>query len=189
MKILALDLELNQDPSGAKIIEIGACIGDTVTGEIIENYSAFVNPHQILVDAIIKLTGITQAEVDTAGTLADAYLGMEAMAKRHDSAHMPLVWGMGDGYAIRKELPPSIPWAFGRRELDVKGVFQAYQIARQNKLQAGLAKAMTKLGLNFKGRKHRALDDARNTFIIFFELLKKFKEQQPLASILREDDL
>jgi len=182
MKILALDLELNQAETGAKIIEIGACVGDSNTGEILENYSALVNPHETMVDAIIKLTGITQAEVDVAGTLEQAYLGMESMAKRHDCAHMPLVWGMGDGYAIRKELPSHISWGFGRRELDVKGVFQAYQMSQQGKLQAGLAKAMTRLGLTFKGRKHRALDDARNTFVIFFELLKRFKNK-PEAKI------
>lgn len=174
MNILALDLELNQDPSGAKIIEIGACVGNTQTGEILESYSAFVNPEQTLTDFIISLTSITQAEVDAAGSLADAYLGMESLAKRHGCLTMPLVWGIGDGEAIRKELPNHIPWSFGRRELDVKALFQAYQIAREEKVQAGLAKALTKLELTFKGRKHRAIDDAINTFHIFNALIKKF---------------
>lgn len=150
-------------------------MGETNTAEIIESYSCFVNPQQSLLEEIIKLTSITQAEVDAAGTIEDAYLGMVAMAKKHDAARMPLVWGMGDCFAIKKELPKHVTWEFGRRELDVKALFQAYQIARQEKLQAGLAKAMTKLGVNFAGRKHRAIDDARNTFIIFCELIKKFK--------------
>lgn len=175
MNILALDLELNQDPTGAKIIEIGACVGNTQTGEVIESYSAFVNPKQALVEYIITLTSITQADVDAAGTIVDAYLGMEDLARRHSCLTMPLVWGIGDGFAIRQELPGNIPWNFGRRELDVKALFQAYQIAKEEKLQAGLAKALTKLGLHFKGRKHRAIDDAINTFYIFCELKNKFK--------------
>lgn len=174
MKILALDLELNQDPSGSKIIEIGACVGETTTHEIIEDYSAFVNPQQTLMESIIKLTSITQADVDVAGTIEEAYLGMVAMAKKHECARMPLVWGMGDCFAIKKELSKHVAWEFGRRELDVKGLFQSYQIARNEKVQAGLAKAMTKLGINFVGKKHRAIDDAKNTFVIFCELLKKF---------------
>lgn len=174
MKILSLDLELNQDPSGAKIIEIGACVGETATGEILEIYSAFVNPNQILMEHIIKLTSITQEQVDAGMSIEAAYLGMEALAKRYDCLTMPIVWGMGDGYAIKRELPAGCPWSFGRRELDVKAVFQAYQMAKGEKLQAGLAKALTKLGLVFKGKKHRAIDDAINTFYIYHALLNKF---------------
>ena len=177
MKILSLDLELNQDPSsGPKIIEIGACVGDIFTGEVIESYSAFVNPQQKLLSIIVKLTSITQEQVDAGGTLAEAYLGMEALARKHDCLSIPIVWGAGDGYALRQELPAHIEWAFGKRELDVKAVFQAYQMAFNQKVQAGLAKAMTRLGLVFKGKKHRAVDDAINTFIIYCALLKKFQE-------------
>jgi len=174
LKILSFDLELNQDPSGAKIIEVGACIGDIATLEVIESYSAFVNPKEPLLEYIIKLTSITQAQVEAAGTLTDAYRGMEALAARHDCLRLPLVWGFGDGEALRQELPSEVEWSFGRRELDVKAVFQAYEMAKGEKVQAGLAKALTRLGLTFKGRKHRAIDDAINTFLIYGELLKKF---------------
>lgn len=93
MKILSFDLELNQDPTGAKIIEIGACIGETSTGEIFDSYSAFVNPQQTLIEEIILLTSITQADVDSAGTLEAAYKGMIEMAGKHDCLRMPIVWG------------------------------------------------------------------------------------------------
>lgn len=177
MKILSLDLELNQDPSsGPKIIEIGACVGNISTGEIVESYSAFVNPKQKLLNHIIKLTSITQEQVDTGHTLEEAYLGMEELARKHDCLTMPIVWGAGDGHALRQELSTHIEWAFGKRELDVKAVFQAYQMAFAQKVQAGLAKAMTRLELAFKGKKHRAVDDAMNTFIIYCALLKKFRE-------------
>lgn len=174
MNILSLDLELNQAATGAKIIEVGACVGDLQTGEVLETYSAFVNPNEMLTEFIIQLTSITQEEVDNAGSIEEAYLGMEAMAKRYDCLTMPIVWGIGDGIALRKELSKACPWNFGRRELDVKAVFQAYQMAKQGKVQAGLAKALTRLDLNFKGKKHRANDDAVNTFIIYHKLLQKF---------------
>ncbi len=174
MNILSLDLELNQDPKGSKIIEIGACCGNTETGEILEKYSSFVNPNESLQEFIIKLTSITQEQVDSAGTILEAYQGMVTMASKYDCLRMPIVWGMGDGYALRKELPATCQWNFGRRELDVKAVFQAYQMAKGEKIQAGLAKAMTKLGIQFSGKKHRAVDDAINTFIIYCRLLKCF---------------
>jgi inhibitor of KinA sporulation pathway (predicted exonuclease) len=174
LKILSFDLELNQDPSGAKIIEVGACIGDTETLEILESYSAFVDPEQPLVEYIIKLTSITQSQVEAGGSITEAYRGMEALAHQHDCLRMPLVWGIGDGQALRRELPVEVEWSFGRRELDVKAVFQAHEMARGEKVQAGLAKALTRLGLSFKGRKHRAVDDAINTFLIYGELLKRF---------------
>lgn len=174
MNILALDLELNQNPEGSKIIEIGACCGNTETGEVLEKYSAFVNPNETLQDFIIKLTSITQDQVDAAGSILDAYQGMVGMAGKYDCLHMPLVWGMGDGHALRKELPQTCQWNFGRRELDVKAVFQAYQMVKGQKIQAGLAKAMTKLGLQFQGTKHRAVDDAVNTFRIYYELIRRF---------------
>lgn len=91
MKFLSFDLELNQDPAGAKIIEIGACIGDAKTKEIIAQYSAFVDPGEILQEYIIKLTGITQDDVDNAGTLLEAYLGMCKMAELHECTRMPVV--------------------------------------------------------------------------------------------------
>jgi len=175
MKFLSFDLELNQASTGAKIIEVGACVGETNNGKILSTYSCLVNPYEILEPKIIALTGITQAEVDIGKSIVEAYLGMEELARCYNCLHMPLVWGCGDGYALRLELPKDIKWYFSRRELDVKAVYQSYQIANGGKIEAGLNKAMDKINLIFQGKIHRAKDDAINTFLIFCELLKKFK--------------
>jgi inhibitor of KinA sporulation pathway (predicted exonuclease) len=175
MKFLSFDLELNQASTGAKIIEVGACIGETDRREVLTTYSCLVNPHEILEPTIIALTGITQEEVYTGKTIEEAYLGMEKLANYYDCLRMPLVWGCGDGYALRAELSKDTKWNFSRRELDVKAIFQAYQVAIGGKLEAGLSKAMRKVGLTFQGKKHRAKDDAVNTFLIFCELLQKFQ--------------
>ena len=51
----SLDLELNKDPTtGPKIIQIGAVVGDLVSGNIIEKFSVYVNPHQQLTPEIIS---------------------------------------------------------------------------------------------------------------------------------------
>lgn len=182
LKIISFDLELNQATSGAKIIEIGACVGDVTTREILDEYTAIVNPNERLEERIIALTGITQTMVDGGVTLLDAYEGMIKMAIRHDCLRMPLTWGCGDLPDLKAELPVHATRYFGRRELDAKTLYQCYQIAKNDKMQSGLAKSMVKLGLNFKGTKHRATDDAKNTFVIFCALLDKFKVPLPLMT-------
>lgn len=179
MILLSFDLELNQNPNGPKIIEIGACAGCTKTGEILDRFSVFVNPNEKLEDKIISLTSITQDDVDNGTTLVDAYNQLINFARKNKCAKIPVVWGMGDGRALRSELPKDTNWELARRELDAKAVFQAYKIANFDKYSSGLEKSMKSLGLTFQGRPHRAVDDAINTFHIFFELLKKlgFKEQ------------
>ena len=66
MKITCLDLELNQ-PSG-KIIQIGAVVGDTDNGDILDRYRAYVDPGEPLQQFIIDLTGITEDDIKTKGT-------------------------------------------------------------------------------------------------------------------------
>jgi inhibitor of KinA sporulation pathway (predicted exonuclease) len=48
-------------------------------------------------------------------------------------------------------------------------------LSKGKKHQAGLAKALTRLGMAFVGRKHRADDDALNTFLIAHKLLQEMK--------------
>jgi len=63
----SLDLEMAQ-PS-KKIIQIGAVVGNIVTGEILEKLSIIVNPKEQLTEFIINLTGITQEDVNNGVTL------------------------------------------------------------------------------------------------------------------------
>lgn len=113
--------------------------------------------------------------VDSGVSLVEAYEGMIKMAITHSCLRTPLTWGCGDLPTLKSELPSDATRYFGRREIDSKTLYQCYQIASNGKLQSGLAKSMLQLGLNFVGTKHRALDDAKNTFSIFCALLDKFK--------------
>lgn len=176
MNILAFDLELNQATTGAKIIEIGACVGNLQTRDIIDEYFAIVNPQETMVEQIITLTGITQEMVDSGVSILEAYEGMIKMALKHACIKMPLTWGCGDLPCLKSALPQEASKYFGRREIDAKTLYQCYQIAHDGKVESGLAKSMQQIGLTFAGRQHRALNDAKNTFIIFAELLQKFNK-------------
>jgi len=181
MILLALDLEMNQ-PSG-KIIEIGAVIGDTTTGKIIDRFTQLVNPNERLSQYIIGLTGITQDDIDLGSVpLWEAFRRLRLFHKKHDAFCNPLTWGGGDSEELKKQLkeesgqwPEGESWPFGRRWIDAKTLYVSWRIANEKPIQGGLAKAMTNFKLKFHGKKHRAEDDAFNTFVIYLALLRQIK--------------
>jgi inhibitor of KinA sporulation pathway (predicted exonuclease) len=191
MKFLSIDLEQNQ-PSG-KIIQIGACVGDTMTGEVIETLSAFVKIDEPIhrgpsVD-IQKLTGISDELLAEQGTsLIDAYRKLLALENKYPD-RMPAVvqWGGGDTWELKKQLTTAydqiiigktFEWPFGGAYFDVKKLYQAHRIAHGKSYASGLGKSMGRMGLQFKGQAHDALTDAINTFHLFNYLLKQFNPQK-----------
>lgn len=180
MYYLSLDLEMNQ-PSG-KIIQIGAVIGNVLTGAINETFSRIVRIDEPLNPKIEELTGITASEVSAGVSLEQAYLDLCEFKKKYDCQTNPITWGGGDSLALKQELEQySVSldeWPFGRRWIDIKTVYQFYCLSNGIKIQSGLAKSLTRLGLAFKGKKHNAKDDAMNTLIIAHALLKKIGKLQ-----------
>lgn len=174
LNFISLDLEMNQ-PSG-KIIQVGAVAGDIRSGLVYERLRAYVKIDEPLNPDIIKLTGITQEHLDGLGvTLREAYEQLCVLRAKHDCQINVITWGGGDSVELRDQLGVAKDsFAFGRRWIDCKTIFQMYQMAHGRSKQSGLAKSMTKLGINFQGRKHDAQDDAENTFRVVHILLKKF---------------
>lgn len=175
----SLDLEMNQ-PSG-KIISVGAVVGNIKTGEILENFHAFVNPHEELSPFIIELTKIRQSDVDQAGSLMEVYLQLKAIHEKHKSFINPIVWGGGDSQELKNQLLQEygqiqgFEWRFGRRWIDAKTLFISWRLAHGLPIQGGLARSMTKVGLKFEGQKHNSGDDAYNTFRMYRAMLSNFK--------------
>lgn len=173
MNLMALDLELNQ-PS-RKIIEIGVCFFNLESGEVLEKCSWYINPNEPINPYITDLTTITDEDVIKEGiTLLEAYNELVAKYKKHNCFGNMLTWGGGDSEELKQELSQygNIQWEFGRRWFDVKTLYQAFCMREGHKIQAGLAKALTRVGLQFKGTKHRAIDDAFNTYRMFSKLIK-----------------
>lgn len=175
INLLSLDLEMNQ-PSG-KIIQVGYCIGNLNTGEILKKVSLFRNPNEELSPFIKSLTGITQDEVDSGECLLDIYSQIKDDHKAFNCFRNCLTWGGGDSDYLRKELGlmNTDVFVFGRRWLDVKTLFVSRCFAKDERHQSGLGKALTRVGLKFEGRKHNAMDDAVNTFRMYRYLLSELK--------------
>lgn len=178
MNFLSLDLEMAQ-PSG-KIIQIGACVLNGDTGEILDQRRIYVQTEEKLSAYIIDLTGITDEDLAEKGiSLRAAYDQLEDVHARYSCFTSPVVWGGADSQELRNQLeslgqaPES--FCFGRRWLDVKTVAQTYFFSNNLSPQAGLAKALGKAGLKFIGRKHDGMDDAVNTARFYYFLVQKMK--------------
>ncbi len=185
MNILTLDCEYNQ-PSG-KTIEIGAAVYAARTGLLIEKFQTYVNPNEPIgsVDPynIVKLTGITDRDVQNAPSIKEAYLLLADLHRKHKCFKNPLVWGSGtrnDSQHICQEaglLDPGTgqPAAnfMGYRVLDVKSMFQSVQIFHNRTVRGGLESTCKALGIGFEGRPHTALADAMNTFRVWHFLTKQ----------------
>lgn len=174
---VALDLEFNQ-PS-QRIIQVGAVIGRVDTGEVLSRFSVFVNPEEPLSPRISELCGIAPGVLETAGSLAEAYEHLTHWLAPFDGERRlnPLTWGGADAHALRDALgyDDGSVGLFGRRWVDVKTVFTAWQDAHGQQATGGLAPSMKRMGLVFQGRKHDAADDALNTFRMYACLLQALR--------------
>lgn len=172
MRFLALDLEMNQ-PS-RKIIEIGAVIGEG--GKILDTFQCYVNPGEVVSPYIESLCGVTNELICLKGvTLSDAYDRLVLFSGSYGPFMNPVTWGGGDSLALLSQLPPGTKNIFGRRWIDVKTLHIAKRFANNEPIQGGLSKALIRHGLKFEGRKHCALDDAKNTYRLFHKILEELK--------------
>lgn len=156
---IALDLEFWADGTvcdTTKIIQLGYCIFNATTKEILHTGGDYVTIDKPLTEFIIKLTGITQHDHDTKGIhISEAISNMIAACKEYGVTFRQLVtWGNGDCEALREawlELPRHTDdkWYFGNAVCNVKSVYQAKRIAEGKNFHGGLSTAMKKCDLIF----------------------------------------
>lgn len=181
--VVAVDLEFNQ-PS-RRIIQIGAVLGLVSTGNVLSSFETKVNPCEALSETIAALTGIDAGELGAAPDIHTAGRNLAVWLRQWDSVRLlnPLTWGGGDTASLREQLGVRDErWLFGRRWVDVKTLYGAWRMAQGREGAGGLAKCMGRLGLEFLGRPHNALDDSLNTFRTFRALLAEFTESEFVRS-------
>lgn len=173
---MAFDLECNQ-PSKS-IIQVGIVVGNLKSGEILDKEQWNINVDEEISDYITNLTGITQTDVDNGEFIGTVYDNICHIRDYYQCFRNPIVWGGQDCSHFRQEMniKDEEPFVFGFREIDAKTLYVSWRFKTGTTYQAGLGKALVKMGLEFQGKKHTAMDDAYNTFIIYRKLLEKFGE-------------
>jgi inhibitor of KinA sporulation pathway (predicted exonuclease) len=113
---------------------------------------------------------------DSGVTLLEAYEDLKKFRRHHKCHKQTVAWGNGDTRVLKEQVKAVMPigpddwWDFGVRFFDTKTIFQAFMLANDISLKAGLAKALERLQMTFIGRPHDAKDDALNTFLVFQRL-------------------
>lgn len=175
-KVISLDLELN--PVSKKIIQIGYVICELRTNTILRKRSLIVNPEeplQVIQELGIHIsdyTGITETRIKFDGrSLKDAYNILVMDIEELKPTRTCVQWGMGDIEHLRKQLNMSHDdYIFRNRVWDVKSLYQIHRLFHNQSVACGLGKAIENLGMTFEGRPHDAMDDALNTYRLFYEL-------------------
>lgn len=176
MKLVALDLEFNQLNNQPKIIEIGLTVADIRYKKILDKKSILVNPDEGITEYIATLTGITDYMLKDAPKLPEAYKQMNEYLNSFGIHRQPIVWGNGDARILKEHCNNPADFPFGYTEMNVKTVVQAILTARGEPTQGGLARSMSKFGMRFNGKKHRAIDDSYNTMLFYFKLLDMMRK-------------
>ncbi len=165
---IALDLEttgLQADRD--TIIEIGAVKfrGD----EILDEWSALVNPQRALAHKITRLTGIAQADLDDAPSLNSVLPALKRFI-----GELPIV---GHNIQFDRAFLQRGGYAIFAHALDT---FELACILMPYASRFSLGKLLDELGIAFPTR-HRALDDARAVFQLFNALLDRAARLSPKA--------
>jgi inhibitor of KinA sporulation pathway (predicted exonuclease) len=164
--ILVIDLEATCDEGDGlpgeemEVIEVGA-VWATADGDVLEEFQALVRPtlHPVS-DFCQALTGIRQADVDTAPLFPEVAAQLASFAQRYPDATMWGSWGKFDDKQIQRDcqrhgVASPLP--------ALSHVNLKRQFAKSRKIkEVGMARALQMVGLPLDGAHHRGLDDARN---------------------------
>ncbi|MCC3375630.1 3'-5' exonuclease [Cohnella sp. REN36] len=161
----------------AEIIEIGAAKVQAVEGVlgIVDTYQAFVKPvvvPQLTADTT-SFTGITQDDVNEAGTLAGVVRGFADWIGPGE--YYLCAWGPDDQRQLVQECRQHrIPtdWIVNHNNLQ-KMLSKIFKLEKHQ--QMGLKPALEMLEIPFSGSHHRALDDALNTAQILVKLFDRLQ--------------
>ncbi len=173
MNIIVVDLEMAQ-PS-RRIIQIGAVYMNLKTGFIVDKFNCYVNPEEELSDFIIKLTGISQKQVNNGIKIQDALTEFWAWTKAKECKNIQ-AWGSDVWELIQESKSNQIAYP-NIRSYNIKELATIVKTALPNtSVKGGLLKTMETFGLKFEGRQHNALVDATNTGNLLFFLKEQFRQ-------------
>ncbi|MEU7144335.1 3'-5' exonuclease [Nocardia sp. NPDC046473] len=151
----------------SEIIEIGLTVVDLVSNERLGKHRIPVRPARSTVSEFCtELTGLTQDEVDTGVSFAEA---CRLLATEHEAgARTWASWGDYDRKQFLSQCTATgAAYPFGHQHTNAKLVFsEAYGLNRRQ----GMAGALHIAGLPLEGRHHRGEDDAWNIAALVLDI-------------------
>ena len=195
MKHIVVDLEMNNiNPKSEarsictmETIEIGAVMLDDNLKEI-SSFRTYVKPQYNtgIVKKITKLTGITNEMVQNAPAFNEAFKMFTSWCFGPEDEVIIYAWSESDYDQISKEMllkgyemSEKENTILGNRWSDFQDEFDSHLGFER---QVSLKLALEMAGVDFSGREHDALDDARNTA----ELLHIFRDESLFNRTLRK---
>ncbi|KAI8804195.1 ribonuclease H-like domain-containing protein [Cladochytrium replicatum] len=169
-----------------EIIEFPVVLVDGATHEVAAEFHQYVRPviNPTLTDFCKELTGITQLQVDSAQTFPDVLKDLESWLSKHDTPPFRNIvfvtdgpWDLRDFF--RKQLshsnanrPPSDPPLqrpeYLSRFVDLRKLVAVTYGAKRRKI----TDTLSWMGMEFEGREHSGIDDARNIARILMWIMK-----------------
>jgi inhibitor of KinA sporulation pathway (predicted exonuclease) len=190
----SLDLELNNLNNGIvpKIIQVGIAIGSPLRPDDIKTFSWYLDPEEKITDFIKNLTGITDE------IIKEKAVSHETVAKElgellsvNECFVNPVVWGGGGDGNDASELKDEFrernihfPF-FGRRVIDVKGIYVFLEQVNGRSPSGGLRKSLSRYGLKFQGTPHNAEYDALNTLRFYFDLIQRQRKLEDTVNLMK----
>ncbi len=195
MKHIVVDLEMNniRKNSAARMIcssetiEIGAVMLDDNLKEI-SSFRTYVKPeyNEVIEKKITKLTGITTEMVQNAPKFNEALRMFTNWCLGTGDEITIYAWSESDYDQISKEM---ILKKYDMTDFESKALNHRWSDFQEEfdshlgfERQVSLKMALEMAGIDFSGREHDALDDARNTA----ELLHIFKDENLFNITLRK---
>lgn len=209
MRYVVVDLEMNKLDNqyteekkicNQEIIEIGAVMLDNGHQEI-SRFKTYVKPQysEKIRDVITKLTGITTKMVKDAPVFEDAVKQFFGWCFSYDGECQVQAWSDSDLHQILAEIALK-HYVINKEEQELIDNWMDFQNEYIVKLGLGrvvsLEKALNYAGIEFRGKQHDALDDAKNTADLFkiirdsslFEehlhIVKEALESKPMVNTL-----
>ena len=195
MKHIVVDLEMNQVAQGSKArrictqetIEIGAVMLDDNMQEI-SSFRTYVRPeyNDEILPKISRLTGITTEMVAGAPRFQEALKMFTNWCLGNGDEVILYAWSDADYLQIKKEMKLKQYEVSAVEEALVCREWEDFQKKFDLHLgferQLSLKMALDMAGIDFTGREHDALDDARNTA----ELLHVFCDEELFDRTLKK---
>lgn len=195
MKHIVVDLEMNNVRHKSEVrsicacetIEIGAVMLDDNLNEV-SSFRTYVKPehNDVIVPKISRLTGITDAMVANAPKFNEALRMFTNWCLGTGDEVTVYAWSNTDFNQIKNEIILK-EYEISEVEMGILGIEwtdfqQEFDAHLGFDKQVSLKNALDMAGIDFSGREHDALDDARNTA----ELLQIFRDEELFEKTLRK---